>query len=377
MIVYDCRASRQKRASVLMACLVVGSVPLLALGACAASDETEGPRDDNKVVIPQADSGGEASLDAVADAPAVPCVPGALCSVETPLALGSIAAINGRSKNDVWASGSDGVLMHWDGQQWSALESHIHETIASLFLTSGEVWGVAGNLVLRRGLDPNSIRTARPPINTFLSGITVLPNGDAYVSTPGYLATLDFAGAKLGYEPYAVHPVTHEPQPYSGVQALFLVPDKALWLVGNRGIVGRYPVSPSTGDAGGVDGGAPLIGRGVVVPSAYQIDLLAAWASGDDLWTAGFLGTILHFDGANWHEENTGTTVALNAIYGLSPKDIWAAGDDGTVLHFDGNAWSRIDAGGYGGRFKAIWASGPDDVWIGGEGGMFHWRGTR
>ncbi len=387
MIVNDCRASRQRPTAILMACLLVASVPSLALAACAASDETNGPPEDNTRVIPQADSGEEASLDG--DAPSLPCAPGALCSVETPLALGSIAAISGRSKNDVWASGSGGLLMHWDGQQWSALESHVHENLASLFLTSDETWGVAGDLVLRRGLDPNSVQMARPLVwagglYRSISSIAVLPNGDTYVSiAPGdknastnYLAKVDFAGATLAYEPNAVHPVTHEPQLALGARALFLVPDKALWLVGDRGSVVRYPVSPM-GDAGGGDGGAALLGQGVVVPHAYQVDLLAAWASGNDLWTAGFVGSILHFDGDKWHEEHTGTTVTLNAIYGLSPKDIWAAGDEGTVLHFDGTAWSRVDAGGSGGSFKAIWASGPDDVWIGGVGGMFHWRGTR
>ncbi|MDF2696328.1 MAG: hypothetical protein K0S65_4711 [Labilithrix sp.] len=402
MILDDDRAPRQRRAAVLAASLVLASGPLLAIAACAASDETDGPRDDNTVVIPPADSGEEASLDAAVDgdAAAVPCAPGALCSMPTPLAFGAIASINGRSKNDVWASGTGGVLMHWDGQQWSALESDLYENVASIFLTADEMWGVAGTLALRRGLDPNSVRTARPPVTAgglwrSLSSIAVLPNGDAYVSVaPGrnnsrtnYLAKLDFARAQLAYEPNAVHPVTDEPQTGLGAQALFLVPDKALWLVGDHAAVVRYPVSgmddggtSSSGDGGGAgtpDGGVPLLGRGVVVPVASQVNLVAAWGYGDDLWTAGYGGTILHFDGAAWHEENTGTTVALNAIYGLSPKDIWAAGDDGTALHFDGATWSRVDVGGYGGSFKAIWAAAPDDVWVGGEGGMFHWRGAR
>src|SRR5262249_45120506 len=154
-----------------------------------------------------------------------------------------------------------------------------------------------------------------------------------------------------------VYPATNAAQP-SSVQALFLVPDKALWLVGDRGTVVRYRVSPLG------------LSQGEVIPLDSQGSLLAAWGYDDQLWTVGRKGTILHFDGSNGQTEYSGTTASMTAIFGLSPTDIWAAGESGTVLHFDGTTWSRRSLGRYSGTLTSIWGASSDDVWIGGEDAM-------
>jgi hypothetical protein len=362
--------AKRARALAFARWLLLSSSPLLPLAACAASDETDAPDADTRAVVPAGDSGDEPAVDAAgADAPLVPCAVGVLCSVPIPLRAGFVTAIGGRSKNDVWSSGSGGLLMRWDGRQWLDLDSGIQETLSSLVLSSDETWGVSGQLVLRRGTDPKSVRTVRiPDLYRPLTSIALLPPGDVYVSLRGVpsLAKLDFETARLIYEPNPVHPVTHEVQ-VLGPRASFLVPDKALWLVGEQGAIARYPLS-SPGD-----GGAPSLGQVVLHRVASQADLFAAWGLGDELWTAGDNGTLLHFDGTEWHLENSGTTSRLEAIFGFAPNDIWAAGDNATVLHFDGDVWSRIDVGPYGGHLKAIWGAAPDDVWIGGERTMLHW----
>jgi hypothetical protein len=380
MISYPNSAKVFRIAVALATYVVLPSLPLLVIAACAASDEAKGAdAEDRGVAVPSIDSGDEASLDAAmdVDAPAVPCAIGNLCRVPTPLTLGSITAIAGRSKNDVWASGTRGFLMHWSGQRWTALDSNFTETLSSLFLTPNEVWGVAGALVLRRGLDPNSVRTARIPASysRAAASISVVSDEDAYVSiasgwnnySANYFAKLDFAAKALTYPPPSVHPITNEPQLDIGARAVFLVPNKAIWLVGDRAAVARYPVLANG------DGGVPSLGQGVVVPIASQANLLAAWGYDEHLWAAGENGSIVHFDGNEWHASNTGTESTLNAIFGVSPSDIWAAGDNGTVLHYDGNEWSSVGVRAYGGSLRTIWASASDDVWIGGEGGMFHW----
>ena len=202
----------------------------------------------------------------------------------------------------------------------------------------------------------------------------MLSNEDVYLgiepvnANDSYLVKLSFDSGTVDVLPPAVHPLTGAPQRALRVRAVSFVPDEALWLVGDLAAVARYPVAPPG------DGGAPRLGQGIVVPVASQANLRAAWGQGEHLWAAGTNGTTLHFDGAEWHIENTGTSVTLHAIFGLSPKDIWAAGDDGTVLHFDGDTWSRVGVGAYRGSLRAIWGSGPDDVWVGGESGLFHWR---
>ena len=70
-------------------------------------------------------------------------------------------------------------------------------------------------------------------------------------------------------------------------------------------------------------------------------------------------------------------------------RDVWSAGDGvvwavgwsdrqliaapGTILRWDGKAWaSQFKAEG---RLNAIWGSSPTDIWVGGDGGLFHGTG--
>lgn len=382
-----------RRATTLATWFVAPSIPALLIAACAASEETDAPEDKTGVVIPSTDGGDEASSDANSEADVPdPCAAGGLCPTPTPLEMQHyVIAIRGRSKDDVWASGSGGLLMHWDGKQWADVHSGMNTSLSTLVLTAEETWGVSGATVMRRRLDPESVRTATAGYFVLnatgtgadvrkLADMAILPNGEVYLSPlPDWrgpasstgrspLAKFDFDTETLTYLPDPVHPLTKKPQ-ITSARAHFLVPDKALWVVGDRGSVTRYPIS-SVGEG---DGGASPVGQGVVVPLASQPDLLAAWGHDEHLWAAGTNGTVVHFDGTEWHTEATDTKVTLRAIFGVGPNDIWAVGDRGTALHFDGNAWSHVDVGAYDGNLSAVWGSASDDVWIGGESVMFHW----
>ena len=380
------RHGRARRAVFGVACLGLASTSLLAIAACAASDESEATEPDSSAVVPRPDAGGDAPDDAAADVDgAAPCAPGSLCRAPTPLTTGFVTAIRGRSKGDVWASGTGGLLMRYDGLAWTALESGISDTLASLFLAEDETWGISGTLVLRRRLDRESVRTLRSPSRP-LSSITGLPGGGVYVSVigphsappvprPG--ATVDFDTRVLTYPAGPFLPWSDVGQELA-LRASFLVPGGPLWLVGDRGTVVRYPVElpaapADAGDGGDAGDARAVLGTGNVIPAPALQDLLAAWGDGEQLWAVGRGGTILHYDGAGWHTPPSGTTATLNAVFGLSPSDVWAAGDDGTALHFDGETWSVVDRGAYRGSLRAIWAAAKDDVWIGGEDGMFHW----
>ncbi|HLK38070.1 MAG TPA: hypothetical protein VKU41_15015, partial [Polyangiaceae bacterium] len=155
--------------------------------------------------------------------------------------------------------------------------------------------------------------------------------------------------------------------------------------------------------------------------------LYAVWeASPTDIWAAGDLGTIEHFDGSQWTLSPSGTSKALRAMWGTSSSDVWAVGDAATVLHWNGTAWSAMTspanvdlrgiwglngnqvwmAGGSGSgsplagavvswngsslstlfssttaRFDSIWAAAPDKIWVGGmdttlTGTVWSWDGA-
>ena len=103
--------------------------------------------------------------------------------------------------------------------------------------------------------------------------------------------------------------------------------------------------------------------------------LLNVWGpSGDDLYTVGGTpesGVVMHFDGAEWSELDTGLDVPLlNWVHGFGPDSIWMVGNEGTVIHWDGAAWARqeletpTDQALWG-----VWGAAPDDLWaVGGNG---------
>ncbi len=358
---------------------LLASLASLSLAACAESsgnaplaapeDSVRAPSDAGDAASPS--NGGDA---ADGDVPAVPCAVGHVCRVSSPLASGSVSSISGRSKTDIWAAGSLGLTMRWDGTAWTELGTTEVPppltTLSSISLTPDEAWGVAGAKIMRRGVDPASVRSFelfdpdRAP-----AVITALGNGDVYVgcvvggfsgagATGALLKMHDFDNGLVELVPPPTLAGDARPQPMS-IRAMSLVADETLWVVGDRGAVARYPVAP--------------LGPGVVLPLTTQANLFAAWGVGDQLWAAGESGTLLHFDGAEWHEEESGTSARLNALFGFSPSDVWAAGDEGTLLHFDGKTWSSIPIQSYGGSLRTIWGATPDDVWFGGEQGLFHW----
>ena len=77
---------------------------------------------------------------------------------------------------------------------------------------------------------------------------------------------------------------------------------------------------------------------------------------GDVAVAVGWMGVIVHWDGATWRRIGGGIvdpitkryaqTRANTPLFGLwasSPADIWAVGDEGRVCRFDGTAWHEID----------------------------------
>ncbi|MDH3328700.1 MAG: hypothetical protein OEM01_05650 [Desulfobulbaceae bacterium] len=63
-------------------------------------------------------------------------------------------------------------------------------------------------------------------------------------------------------------------------------------------------------------------------------------SSGTDIFAVGDSGTVLHFDGKSWNEENTGTSTDLYGVWGASAARVYAVGESGLVLHYDGENWS-------------------------------------
>ncbi len=110
-----------------------------------------------------------------------------------------------------------------------------------------------------------------------------------------------------------------------------------------------------------------------IAPDFAQLN--AVWgASAGDVWAAGELGTVVHYDGADWSTVHVDSALTLNALWGASASDVWAAGSDGAVLHWDGAAWTTSAAGSE--THYALWGSGAGNVIaVGANGSIQRWDG--
>ncbi len=61
--------------------------------------------------------------------------------------------------------------------------------------------------------------------------------------------------------------------------------------------------------------------------------LNGVWAdSGIDIFAVGEAGTILHYNGNNWTDMDSGTTQSLHGVWGNRGSDVFVVGEDGIIL---------------------------------------------
>jgi hypothetical protein len=90
--------------------------------------------------------------------------------------------------------------------------------------------------------------------------------------------------------------------------------------------------------------------------------LFKVWgASADAVWAVGHRGLIVHFDGTQWIEQTSGTSLDLISLWGTGPDEILAVGgrSDSVLVRWDGASWRAEESFG---------AFGLNGVWMDQEG---------
>lgn len=92
--------------------------------------------------------------------------------------------------------------------------------------------------------------------------------------------------------------------------------------------------------------------RRITEVGADEGDVLwSGWATDDEVFVVGDEGTILHFDGSPnstgglWHSMASPTRLPLHSIWGRDRNELHAVGWMGTVLSFDGEQWHHRRGG--------------------------------
>ena len=234
----------------------------------------------------------------------------------------------GSSASDVYAVGTNGTILHYDGAAWVAVGG-----AAVMGVTIADIWGSSDSDVYAVGLIPDGWCDGGECPGYMLhydgSGWSVLSNGDDYGDLLGVWG--------------------------SGADDVFAV--------GEAGVIRHYDGADWT-----------------AMDSHTDKSLTDVWGtSSNDVFAVGDKGTILHYDGSSWHTVTTGIARPLNGVWGSSGTDVFAVGEEGTILHYDGTNLTAMDSG-YTEPWeslRAVWGSSGQDVFAVGEGRLIlHYDGA-
>ncbi len=247
---------------------------------------------------------------------------------------GYLTHVWGTSASDIFATGSDGDVQHYNGSSWSPQATPVLSTLSS-------VWGSSPSNVIAVGY----------------SGVVLTYNGTSWtqsttVNNPTSASPVDF---------YAMFGLSATDVYAGGQDTLLYRFNGATWNPVNTGLPnGRF------------------------ISSVWALNASDVYIGGGGGSTG--QGYLRHFNGSSWSTVNTGTANTannvVNSIWGSSSSDIWAAGK-GLIMHFDGTNWTSmspttayLDPTNV--NFYSVDGTGPNDVWFASfDGTRLHWDGTR
>jgi hypothetical protein len=291
------------------------------------------------------------------------------------------------------------LTMHWDGAQWSVVDSQapdpqINRLYGVSALPQGEAWAVGyggntGTLALRR-VDESWVLTMTPNEGTganVLNAISVHTTHDIW--TVGHAQqkslTMHYDGSAWTVVP--------SPNRVYGIRLedVVAIATDDVWAVGWTGSNSfddenialhwdgtSWTIVPTPQPGNGID-------RLFAIDAAAPNDVWAVGTFGDI--QGSFFSSILHWDGTSWSLEtdDCDTYGGLTGITVVSPDDVWAVGDS-TTCHFDGKRWMEVPSPQPRPEYyeiayplEDISAAAADDVWAVGaritdNGWYIQWR---
>ncbi|MBX3224752.1 MAG: hypothetical protein KF795_29820 [Labilithrix sp.] len=395
------------RGGTLLRASLLGALflPVLAFASCAdAASDAISPEDASV----RADAGLDgATDDGGCDASDNGCAPSCAdfpwCPVPTNVsAFAALTSVWGSSKTDVWAVGSNGTVVHWDGATWTLAPTptSFYPPKAPVKNTFNAIWGSGPNDVWiasatdavfhARGYAGAATEweNARLPIEEGLDVpvFTIWGSSAADVRLAGRASFMfDEEGEILTVNAFTKTSLDDGGVDWRGepgtasVLGIWGSAANDVWLVADNSaeVTWQRSMSLHATPAAGESGLA-----WTEVDTHSTVTLRAVWGSSkDDVWAVGDVGTIRHVTKANatdWEVVASPTREDLHAVWGSAADDVWAVGDAGTILHYDGRTWTTTRAALPAGKEPAlygVWGSARDDVWIVGDGVALHYTG--
>lgn len=87
----------------------------------------------------------------------------------------------------------------------------------------------------------------------------------------------------------------------------------------------------------------------------------------DNIFAGGDSGKMIHYDGTQWKEQNTGFTDRVFGLYCAAEDDVFAATEWGKIYRYDGSVWTLVFNTATMTKVRGIWGSSANDVYAVGD----------
>jgi photosystem II stability/assembly factor-like uncharacterized protein len=234
---------------------------------------------------------------------------------------GGLYSIYFLDKNNGWAVGEKGSIIHYDGINWSVQKSNTTCNLYSVFfldVNNGWAVGAAGTILKYNGAvwEQQYSGTTEYYIAVYFSDVN---NG--WASNTG--GTMKWNGTKWIQQYIGI------PSPW--FKSIYLLDSKNGWFC-NKSI---YKLN----DTAWINYG---IKNSHAVWNLYSItftDKDHGWIVGGN-WTNNS-GVILKYENDEWTEDTFGLNEVLQDVYFINNKLGWAAGDSGAIYKYNGSKWYK------------------------------------
>lgn len=332
----------------------------------------------------------------------------AACSENTPL-----FAIDGNAQGQAWAVGDNGIILHFDGQDWQSEHSGSEINLrAVLCAADGRVYaaGAEGTLLARN--EQGIWENLNCPLSSGFHAVLMLDDGSLLLAGGRYFVDQGgFRGELVLYKNGTFNTLSPE-QSMPRLRALKAYKGGVL-MVGDQGhlyfmenwrlnklesncrhdLMDIIPLPTGealvVGDFGTVMTAAEDFTKALAIaPQKEQSSLWQRMASPSkkQLWAitegtdgscyaCGEAGTVLHLKDGTWQQLPTPTDLNLHCIWD-SGSGLFAGGQLGRIYRYNGQEWAlhydlHLDL-----TILGIWGNGPNSIYaVGDEGLILHFNG--
>ncbi len=230
-----------------------------------------------------------------------------------------------------WYALGDGIILYYSGSKWYKGYSSSYSNYSYNDMWAAKdptVWAVGdGGMIYRK--------TSSSPSSNF-----------SYVYYSGLGGKEDFKG-------------------------IWGTSDTNIWVVGHKGAI-YHCTSSCTSSSGW---------KKTTSPTTWNLRAITGFAS-NDIWAAGYNGTLLQYDGTSWKTHQAPTKTYFNDIWGTSKTNLFLVGhphfkQDESAWHFNGTKWTKISPPQIS-YINSIWGdSTGKTIYAVGNYNILKWKGAK